>query len=111
LNKIENGYSLNNRNVSIFKMFHLIIFIIKLYKSVANAPKIQMIILKFLDKNLQISYDYRNICVCKILLQSYRTIADKPTKLNLQKLAKFEAEWDRSDQLQSCHTPSTSQHL
>jgi len=36
LNKIENGYSLNNRNVSLFKMFHVIwaiIFIIKLYKS------------------------------------------------------------------------------
>jgi len=45
LNKIENGYRLNNRNVYIFNMFHLIwaiVFIIKLYKSVANAPKINL---------------------------------------------------------------------
>jgi len=39
VNSLINNY---NRNVSVFKMFHLIwaiIFIIKLYKSVANAPK------------------------------------------------------------------------
>jgi len=42
------GYSLNNRNVSIFKMFHLIwaiIFIIKLYKSVANATNKKALLL------------------------------------------------------------------
>jgi len=42
LNKIENGYRLNNRNIfdSMFHIIWAILFIIKLYKSVANAPKL-----------------------------------------------------------------------